>query len=78
MEMNDFFNDDEEKEDEDPMIDALKRHKNLKLMVKNIAKSEGIQIRSTKKNDKNGDIAFLSKDKDKLIEALNKKLKKER
>ena len=60
------------------MIDILKKHKNIKLVVKNIAKSEGIQIKSTKKNDKNGDIAFLSKDKNKLIEALNKNLKKER
>lgn len=78
MEINDFFNDTEEKEDEDSMIDILKKHKNIKLVVKNIAKSEGIQIKSTKKNDKNGDIAFLSKDKNKLIEALNKNLKKER
>lgn len=78
MEINDFFYDTEEKEDEDSMIDILKKHKNIKLVVKNIAKSEGIQIKSTKKNDKNGDIAFLSKDKNKLIEALNKNLKKER
>lgn len=78
MEMNDFFNDAEEKEDEDPMIDALKRHKNLKLMVKNIAKSNGIRIKSTKGNDKNGDIAFLSEDRDKLIKALNNYLIKKR
>ncbi|SFB13695.1 hypothetical protein [Selenomonas ruminantium] len=61
-------------EDEDRKIQKLEEHRDMKKMVLEIGKAEGIDIQSTYGDDPNGDFVFAEEDKEKLEYALDKYL----
>jgi hypothetical protein len=48
-------------DDEDPMIETYKLHKNIKNLVIERLKAEGIDCKATTGNDPNGDILIIRK-----------------
>ena len=59
-------------EDEDRMIAKLAEHRDMKLMVKEIAELYNIGVMSTIDNDPNGDFIYLEAQEEQLISALDR------
>jgi len=60
----------EQMSDEDKQIEALKKHKELRIYVQKELKKKGIKSRETRKNDPRGDIAIKRKDKEKAKQTI--------
>lgn len=57
--------------DEDKMIKKLKEHRNLVMLVEEIAELKGITVKATKGNDPNGDFIYEADKQKELIEILD-------
>lgn len=58
--------------DEDKMIKKLEEHRDLKLLIIEIAEANGITITATENNDSSGDFVYNADEQDLLIQALDK------
>ena len=73
---NNFFLFDYQKsEDENKAIQKLAEHRDIKLMVKEIGETYGIDIQSTEGNSHLGDFSYSKEDEPKLISILDGYLK---
>ena len=58
--------------DEDKMIKKLEEHRDLKLLIIEIAEANGITVTATENNDSSGDFVYNADEQDLLIQALDK------
>mgnify|MGYP000678620977 FL=1 len=58
--------------DEDKMIKKLEEHRDLKLLIIEIAEANGITVTATENNDSSGDFVYNTDEQDMLIQALDK------
>lgn len=58
--------------DEDKMIKKLEEHRDLKLLIIEIAEENGITVTATENNDSSGDFVYNADEQDLLIQALDK------
>ena len=58
--------------DEDKMIKKLEEHRDLKLLIIEIAEANGITVTATENNDSSGDFLYNTDEQDMLIQALDK------
>ena len=58
--------------DEDKMIKKLEEHRDLKLLIIEIAEANGITVTATENNDSSGDFVYNADKQDLLIQALDK------
>ena len=58
--------------DEDKMIKKLEEHRDLKLLIMEIAEANGITVTATENNDSSGDFVYNTDEQDMLIQALDK------
>ena len=58
--------------DEDKLIKKLEEHRDLKLLIIEIAEENGITVTATENNDSSGDFVYNADEQDLLIQALDK------
>ena len=58
--------------DEDKMIKKLEEHRDLKLLIIEIAEANGITVTATENNDSSDDFVYNTDEQDMLIQALDK------
>ena len=58
--------------DKDKMIKKLEEHRDLKLLIIEIAEANGITVTATENNDSSGDFVYNADEQDLLIQALDK------